>query len=422
LQQPTARYGLALTLGGGEVRLLDLTAAYTAFANGGYRVAPFAIGRIETLAGDALFDRESNVEKFKVQGVPTTHLQPSTSSLQPVLDPRVAYLITDILSDDESRLPAFGAGSALEIGRPAAVKTGTTTDWRDNWTVGYTPDLVVGVWAGNADNTPMRGVSGVTGAAPIWHDFMSSVLRGTPPREFDQPEGLVQVEICSDSGLLPGGMGEMENGRAGENTHSPTHPFTRSPAPPLSHSVVPCPARRVEWFISGAEPTEIDASHVKLAIDALTGEPATAATPAEYLTNETFWLLPPEFQEWARANGISQPADDRRRTTDDGAAIHHSASSVVLTSPDPNRTYRLDPGLPPNAQKLPITARLSPQLMALDPPVTLLVDGTPFTLVHGPDYTAWWPLTRGHHTLQGVINSPDGEMTASEPIAVIVVE
>ena len=233
LQQPTARYGLALTLGGGEVRLLDLTAAYAAFANGGHRVAPFAISRIETLDGDTLFERESNGGRWKVEGANANVLQPSTSSLQPVLDPRVAYLITDILSDDEARRPAFGVGSALEIGRPAAVKTGTTTDWRDNWTVGYTPDLVVGVWAGNADNTPMRGVSGVTGAAPIWHDFMSSVLRGAPSHDFDRPEGLVQVEVCSDSGLLPG---RWENGRMGEWEQTAVgHQSAQSaiPAPPL---------------------------------------------------------------------------------------------------------------------------------------------------------------------------------------------
>ena len=79
----------------------------------------------------------------------------------------------------------------LELSRPAAVKTGTTTDWRDNWTVGYTPDLVTGVWVGNANNEPMERVSGVDGAGPIWHDFMELVLRGQPAREFERPPGLI---------------------------------------------------------------------------------------------------------------------------------------------------------------------------------------------------------------------------------------
>jgi membrane carboxypeptidase/penicillin-binding protein len=415
LRPLTPRFGLALTLGGGEVRLLDLTAAYAAFANGGEQVAPFAISRIETLAGDALFDAKHGRAGERANGSTDDNTLPPTPPLprSPVLDPRVAYLITDILSDDEARRPAFGIGSALDIGRPAAVKTGTTTDWRDNWTVGYTPDLVVGVWAGNADNTPMRGVSGVTGAAPIWHDFMSSVLRGTPLRGFDRPEGLVQVEVCSDSGLLPRQMGEGVNRRMGENTHSP--------ALPPSRSTIPCPGRRLEWFISGAEPTEVDASHKQIAIDARTGQPATAATPAEYLTDETFWLLPPEFQEWAREAGIPQPTpDDGRWTKDELSSVVGPSSLVLLTSPDSNRTYRLDPGLPPTAQKLPVTVRLTPQLDALDAPVTLLVDGAPFASVHGPDYTAWWPLMRGRHTLQAAVTSPDGQSAASEPLTVFV--
>ncbi len=369
------------------MRLLDLTAAYAAFANGGMQVSPFAISRIETLDGDVLFDAENGRVGERENGSTGDNIHSPTPPLprSPVLDPRVAYLITDILSDDEARRPAFGVGSALEIGRPAAVKTGTTTDWRDNWTVGYTPDLVVGVWTGNADNTPMRGVSGVTGAAPIWHDFMSSVLRGAPPREFGRPEGLVQMEVCADSGLLPGGMGEVENGRMGEDTHSPARPLPRSPAPPLSHSVVPCPARRLEWFIAGAEPTEsMTLPTCRLRSTCARAEPATAATPAEFVADQTFWLLPPEFREWARENGIAQPTTDhRRQTTDVRATVVGRPSSVVLTSPDPNRTYRLDPGLPPNAQKLPITARLDSQLVALDAPVTLLVDGAPFAVVQG---------------------------------------
>ena len=97
-------------------------------------------------------------------------------------------------------MPAFGQGNMLEIGRPAAAKTGTTTDWRDNWTLGYTPDLTVGVWVGNADNTPMKGVSGISGAGPIWHDFMVSVLRDRPPLAFTQPDGLVRVEVCRGFG------------------------------------------------------------------------------------------------------------------------------------------------------------------------------------------------------------------------------
>ena len=180
----TDRFGLALTLGGGEVRLLELTAAYGAFANTGYRVEPVTISRVEDSEGRLL-------KAWEAAPGPR------------VLDERVAYLITDILSDNFARTPTFGEGSALRLSRPAAVKTGTTTDWRDNWTVGYTPDLVVGVWTGNADNEPMQHVSGVVGAAPIWHDVMETLLKGRPVREFVEPPGMVRVEICADNGLLP---------------------------------------------------------------------------------------------------------------------------------------------------------------------------------------------------------------------------
>ena len=250
VQPPTSKFGLALTLGGGEVRLLDLTAAYAAFANGGMQVSPFAISRIETLDGDVLFDAKNGRVGERENGSAGDNIHSPTPPLprSPVLDPRVAYLITDILSDDEARRPAFGVGNALEIGRPAAVKTGTTTDWRDNWTVGYTPDLVVGVWTGNADNTPMRGVSGVTGAAPIWHDFMSSVLRDAPPREFGRPEGLVQMRGLCGFGAIAGGNGrggEWENGRRHPLAHSPAPPLPGSPTLPFSRSVSRPPSRMV---------------------------------------------------------------------------------------------------------------------------------------------------------------------------------
>ena len=119
-----------------------------------------------------------------------------------IMDERTAYLITDILSDNYARRSTFGENSPLRLSRPAAAKTGTTQDWRDNWTVGYTPDLVVGVWVGNADNEPMRYVSGVTGAAPIWHDLMEELHKGRPARDFQRPDGLMEKIVCADNGLL----------------------------------------------------------------------------------------------------------------------------------------------------------------------------------------------------------------------------
>ncbi len=242
--QPSS-FGLALTLGGGAVRLLDLTAAYAAFANGGQRVSPFAIQRVETLDGQVIL--EPGASGASASG------DQSGAQQESAIDPRAAYLVTDILSDDDARLPAFGPGNVLEIGRPAAAKTGTTTDWRDNWTLGYTPDLTTGVWVGNADNTPMRDISGISGAGPIWHDFMTTVLRGTPPSQFDRPGGLIHLEVCADSGLLPGTR-EAANGKQG-TTPAASSPL--QPGAPSTPVAVPCPDRHVEWFIAGTKPAEV---------------------------------------------------------------------------------------------------------------------------------------------------------------------
>jgi hypothetical protein len=157
LNQPSEFYGLSLTLGGGDVTLLDLTTAYHTLASEGRFVPPQAVLTITDSRGNT--------------GGLSTPPNP-----QPVLAADAAFLVTDILSDNEARAPMFGANGLLQLSRPAAVKTGTTTDFRDNWTIGYTRYLVAGVWAGNSDGRPMRNTSGVTGAAPIWHDFMQAIL------------------------------------------------------------------------------------------------------------------------------------------------------------------------------------------------------------------------------------------------------
>jgi penicillin-binding protein 1C len=162
LEQDAGWYGLSLTLGGGEVTLLDLTSAFASLANGGYYVNPELVLAVQ----DA-------------QGRPVKLDQPP-EAVQ-VISPEAAFLTTDILSDNAARTPAFGANSPLLLSRPAAAKTGTTSDFRDNWTVGFTRFLVAGVWAGNSDGTPMRNTSGLTGAAPIWHDFMEAVLADQAP-------------------------------------------------------------------------------------------------------------------------------------------------------------------------------------------------------------------------------------------------
>ena len=192
-------YWLALTLGGGEVPLIEMAGAYQVFANSGKRMPPIAIQKVVSSQGKVVcqFTPPGQKSDFKpCQEFPDAGKQ--------VISPEHAYLITSILSDRRARCPAFGCPNSLELQfQPVAAKTGTTNDYKDNWTMGYTPDLVVGVWVGNADNTAMKGTTGVTGAAPIWHDFLDKMTKTMKVKDFTRPPGIIEKEICADTGAQP---------------------------------------------------------------------------------------------------------------------------------------------------------------------------------------------------------------------------
>ena len=182
-----SRFGLSLTLGGGEVKMVDLAVVYGALANLGIKVNLKPILAVKSYNQEFLTSNDG-------------------STPQRVLPSDIAYILTDILTDNEARTPAFGPNSILKIAnRPhVAVKTGTTQNLRDNWTIGYTPDFLVAVWVGNNDNSPMSYVaSGITGASPIWHKITSFLLQDMPNKEFPKPEDLKAVKICSLTGTLP---------------------------------------------------------------------------------------------------------------------------------------------------------------------------------------------------------------------------
>jgi penicillin-binding protein 1C len=178
-------YGLALTLGGGEVPLLDLTNAYAALAARGQLADPYAVQRVRDAQGRVLYAHAA---------VPT----------RTVLAPDHAYLLADILSDPSARVTGFGELTPFDLPFAAAVKSGTSTNFRDNWTIGFTPEIAVGVWVGNADGTPMTDVSGVEGAAPIWRDVMMAAALGRRMSWYAQPAGIVEETVCAPTGLLPG--------------------------------------------------------------------------------------------------------------------------------------------------------------------------------------------------------------------------
>ena len=173
------RIGLSLTLGGGEVTLLDITSAYGIFGTGGVKQEPKALLKVEDAKRKVLFEQ-----------LPT--------SAKRVLSEDVSFLISSILSDNSARKEIFGERSYLFIAdKSVAVKTGTTDDKRDNWTIGYTPSFVVGVWVGNNDNSPMNPTlaSGVTGAAPIWNRIIREILKDKKDEPFVKPENIIEMEI-----------------------------------------------------------------------------------------------------------------------------------------------------------------------------------------------------------------------------------
>jgi membrane peptidoglycan carboxypeptidase len=186
---PASQLGPSLALGSKEVSLLSLTGAYATFANQGTRVAPVSILKITDSQGHTLYSYDAAHPK----GVR-------------VISPQIAYLITSILADEKARYHEFGPGNPLELDRPAAAKTGTSNSFIDNWTMGYTPYVTVGVWVGNSDNSPMdNGVIGITGAGPIWHDVMEYVADyyHYPPDAFTRPEDVQQGTVSAQTGLLP---------------------------------------------------------------------------------------------------------------------------------------------------------------------------------------------------------------------------
>ncbi len=183
------RYGLSLTLGGGEVYMTDMAEAFGVFANSGYKISLQPILKVTDNKGTVL-------EEYK----------PPTSPIfgKEVMDSGIAFIISNILSDNAARATEFGTNSPLKIGNyTVSVKTGTTNDFRDNWTIGYTPAYVVAAWVGNNNNKQMTGiVSGITGAAPIWHDIMAHLVTLNPPKGLIKPDDVIGTYVCTDTGQV----------------------------------------------------------------------------------------------------------------------------------------------------------------------------------------------------------------------------
>ena len=248
LTDSAEHYGVALALGDGEVKLSELAQAYSMLANHG-QFLPLRFYRGARLASGAELSR-------------------SLPSPRAVIDPRIAAELSDILSDDLARSSEFGVGGALAFPFPVAAKTGTSKGFRDNWTLGFTREVTVGVWAGNFDGTPMTGSTGVTGAGPLFHEVMLSAMRGRAQATLVDHRALVPAEICELSGQI-----------AGEA----------------------CAHRRREWFLAGAEPHAACEMHEVVALDPDTGQRAGPRCRAP--ARRVFERYPSEYENFARQAG-----------------------------------------------------------------------------------------------------------------------
>lgn len=267
-------YGLSLVLGGGEITLLDHTYAYTVFANQGVMVG-------EPILPDEQRDGFRNLNPVSVLQVRDSagnvlkkYEAPETER---IFTSAVAYIMADMMSDDVARAPAFGANTALTLpDRKVAAKTGTTNGWKDNWTMGYTPQVTVGVWVGNTNNDSMENTTGLDGAAPIWNAVMRYYLQDKPPVWYDRPPDVTSRTICVPSGLLP-------------------------------TETCPGSSQRAEIFVAGTEPTLSDNIWQAFEIDTETGFLASPLTPPERKETRVYQILPQEAADWVADSGIPQP-------------------------------------------------------------------------------------------------------------------
>jgi penicillin-binding protein 1C len=326
--------GLALTLGGGEITLLDHVFAMSVMANRGqmagipvdplkqrpgYReLNPVSILRVEDAWGDIIYSYD----------------EPQTRQ---VIAPQLAYLMQNVMSDNEARIGAYGPDNKLVLpDRPVAAKSGTTNDFRDGWLLGYTPQYVTGVWVGNADYRVMgreKPAPGAHVAAPIWQSAMMALHDGLPVEEFPVPEGMVQIEVCAPSGMLP-------------------TPY--------------CPATKTEIFIEGTQPTTPDTLFQPFRICGDSGRLATIYCPEDQVRTEVFMMVPPEAADWARANNI--PVAPAAYDASYGPAV--GGGTVSIMSPAP---YSYVSGTVPiegNANVPPIIMAAPTPVPQSEPPVT----------------------------------------------------
>ncbi len=249
IDKPPEHYGLGLTLGNLDVKLLELTNLYSMLANKG------------------VWKRYSFVSKLvELDGKEIT--PPNENDSTRFFSEEVSYIVSDILADDKARIPAFTFASPLSMPFKVAAKTGTSKNYRDNWTVGYTPEYTVGVWVGDFSGKPMHNVSGITGAGPIFRDVMMTIYNKKDADWFSKPLGVIEQDVCPISGMLVGNE---------------------------------CSGAIKEYYIDGTQPQQTCSYHKEVLIDIRNGLLATEGCPEKYIREVSFIEYPKEFYDWAKS-------------------------------------------------------------------------------------------------------------------------
>ncbi|WP_437494695.1 penicillin-binding protein 1C [Sorangium sp. So ce1014] len=354
LDREASRYGVAIALGDGEVRLLDLANAYATLARGGLYLPVRAV-RALSLSSPAGGAGAAPVEPPAAP--------PGRGAR--VLDAARARVIVDVLADDKARIGSFGEGSALDLPFPVAAKTGTSKGFRDNLAVGFTPDVTVAVWVGNFDGSPMGGVSGITGAGPLFRDAMLAAARVRPPRPFDppDPELLAEVEVCGLSGMRP---------------------------------TAACPHRRRELLPRGdaaaLAPCDM---HEVVRIDRRNGLRA-GACPDAAVEERVFERYDAELTAWARAAGrpvAPEEASPLCGPLPGGDGVPPAGARVRVAYPPDGARFILDPSVN-SLQAIRLRADVPPGVRR----ARFVLDGRPIEV--GPPFALDWPLVAGAHRLR----------------------
>ncbi len=348
LDQPAEHYGLGLTLGNGEVTLLELAQGFAVFARGGmsctahgWRGAPLATSRR-------------------------------------VFSPQVSHLVTDVLGDEELRIRAFGAGNPLLLGFPMAVKTGTSSNWRDSWAIGYTERHTLAVWAGDFAGRPMHQLSGAAGAGPLFHNAARLLAdRRGFPRLPAAPEGVETIRVCALSGLA-----------AGE--HCPHRRAVTVLSDPVSDAVSDTVSD------DGDNPANTSGAactwHRALAVDRRNGLLASDRCPSRFVHRRVFEVLPPRYAEWQATHGSLRPPTRYSPLCPETGL---TADALVITHPRDGDVFLVEPGYDRDTQSLELRAEIDPAL----PEATWLLDGEALARAEWP-YSATWKLARGRHRLK----------------------